>query len=120
MRGERGVALLETLVALTILAAAGVSLAALAAAGARAEAAARLEERATVAANRLLTALSLLNRDELDQRIGAHPVGEFSVEIQRPEPGLYRLAVGLASEPGGAKLVTVVYRVEPGVVRREE
>lgn len=112
-RPDRGVALLEVLVALAILAGAGIALVGLVGAGLRAEREARERERILAAEERLLTALTLLKREELDRRIGRHPLGEFVVDVQRPERTLYRLALVHARFTHVEDLVTVVYRPEP-------
>jgi hypothetical protein len=109
---ERGVALLEVLVALTILAASGLALVGLVSTGLAEERDARVRERTLTTEDRLLAALTLLTRPELDQRLGGHPVGEFVVDIARPEPTLYRLALAQAETPQVEDLVTVVYRPE--------
>ena len=109
----QGIALLEVLVALTILGTTGL---ALAAATSQALATEHLAERAEVellAADRLLSAMTLLNRRDLVMRIGRHQVGDFVVDVQRPEPGLYRLAVADTLPPYTERLVTVVHRPEP-------
>lgn len=113
-RGERGVMLLEALVALLILSVAGVALVGMTGAALRAELEAEKEERTIAQADRVLAAASLLRREELDQRLGSHPVGEFLVLIQRPPPErtLYRIAVAEAGAPDLELLVTVVYRRE--------
>jgi len=111
-RAERGVALLEALVALTILATAGLALVALVGAGLRAERDARERERTIAAEEGVLGAATLLKRTELDQRLGRHDVGEFIVDVQRPERTLYRIAVVQARSPEVEDLVTVVYRRE--------
>ena len=105
--------LLEVLVALVILATAGVALLGLVGAGMRGEQDARERERTLAAEERLLAASTLLKRGELDQRIGRHPVGEFLVDVERPERTLYRIAVLQARSPQAEDLVTVVYRPEP-------
>lgn len=110
--GRRGIALLEALVALTILATAGLSIITLLHQAITAESAARAAETTMGAADRVLVAMTLLNRAELDQRIGMHPVGEFLVAVQRPERSLYRIAIAEAAYPLRELLVTVVYRVE--------
>ncbi len=114
MRHERGVALLEVLAAVAILGVAGLALVELVAGGTRAVAVARERERELADEERLLTAWSLLKREELDQRIGDRLVGPYLVRVQRPERGLYRLAVERQAAPGVEELVTVVYR---GVAR---
>jgi type II secretory pathway pseudopilin PulG len=110
MRDERGVVLLEALVALAILGTAGVALVGLGRAAVEAQRRAAETEVTLAAADRLLTATTLLRRQELDQRLGDHAVGEFVVHIQRPEPALYRLAIAEVNAPETEMLVTVVYR----------
>ncbi|HEV8381580.1 MAG TPA: hypothetical protein VGQ29_08345, partial [Gemmatimonadales bacterium] len=80
--------------------------------GLRAEREARERERILAAEERVLAALTLLNRSELDQRIGRRQIGEFIVDIQRPEPRLYRIALLQQQSPQVEDLVTVVYRRE--------
>ena len=48
----------------------------------------------------------------LEQRIGAHPVGEFAVDIERPEAALFRIALSSLGRPERTLLVTVVYRAQ--------
>ncbi len=110
---SRGVALLEALVALVILTTAGVSLVGLVAAGLQWEHDARDRERVLASEDRVLAAMTLLKRDDLDQRIGRHEIGEFVVAVQRPEPTLYRIAIAQPESPHVEDLVTVVYRREP-------
>ena len=112
-RTERGIALLEALVALAILSGAGLALLELVTGGLRAERDARERERVVAVEERVLTALTLLKREELDRRLGRHPIGELVVDIERPEPTLYRIAVLQAISPETEDLVTVVYRGAP-------
>jgi type II secretory pathway pseudopilin PulG len=112
-RRERGVALLESLVALAVLSAAGIALLELVTAGLRAERDARERERVLAVEERVLAALTLLKRDELDRQLGRYPIGELVADIERPERTLYRIAVLQASSPQVEDLVTVVYRREP-------
>ena len=114
MRDERGVVLLEVLVAVAVLATAGIGLVELVGSGLRAERDARLREATLATEERLLSALTLLNRTELDQRIGRRQIGEFVVDIQRPDPTLYRIALLQERSPYVEDLVTVVYRREEG------
>jgi type II secretory pathway pseudopilin PulG len=109
---ENGVALLETLVALAILSGAGLGLLQLVSAGLGAERGARERERVLAVETRVLAALSLFQRADLDRRLGRHPIGDLIVEVERPEPTLYRIAVAQASSPDIEDLVTVVYRRE--------
>jgi hypothetical protein len=105
--------LLEVLVALVVLATAGIGLVELVGSGLRAERDARLRETMLATEERLLSALTLLNRKELDQRIGRRPIGEFIVDVQRPEGMLYRIALLQEQSQQVEDLVTVVYRAEP-------
>jgi prepilin-type N-terminal cleavage/methylation domain-containing protein len=107
---RRGVALLEVLIAIAILGIAGGAIGALLREAIMAERHARIEERTMAEADRVLTALVLLDRAELDRRIGRHPVGEFSVEVERPRATLYRIAVGRVELPEAPLVVTVAYR----------
>jgi type II secretory pathway pseudopilin PulG len=111
-RTEVGVALLETLVALAILSGAGLALLQLVTAGLAAERDARERERVLAVETRVLAAFTLLQRADLDRRLGRHPTGDLSVEVERPEPTLYRIALAQASAPEVEALVTVVYRPE--------
>jgi len=113
LRSDRGIALLEVLVAVAILSGAGLALLDLVTGGLRAERDARERERILAAEERVLTALTLLKRDELNRRLGRHRIGELIVDIQRPEQTLYRIALTQASSPQVEDLVTVVYRREP-------
>lgn len=106
---RRGAALFEAIVALAIVATAGVSAARFVVEAIHAEAALALRENVLFEADRLLAATSLLRAEELAQRLGAHTVGGFYIEIQRPEPALYRISVGEAQ--GMELLVTVVSRL---------
>jgi type II secretory pathway component PulJ len=115
-RAESGVALLEVLVALVILATAGTALVELVAAGLRSERGGRVREGTIAAEQRVIAAMTLLRREDLDRRLGRRPVGEFFVDVQRPERTLYRIAIAETRAPQVEDLVTVVYRPEaPGV-----
>ena len=112
-RGQRGAALLEAMIALAILATAGLGTVGLIAAGLRSERDAVDRERTVAAADRVLTASTLLLRAELDQRLGDRRVGELIVRVARPEPALYRIAVASVAHPEMELLTTVVYRPVP-------
>jgi type II secretory pathway component PulJ len=104
--------LLEVMVALTILATAGISLATVMSSALENEDRLARREETLANAERVLSASTLLTRIELDLRLGRHVVGEFIVDVQRPEKNLYRLAVLEAGAPDLETLVTVVYRPE--------
>ncbi len=102
--------MLEVLIALTILSIAGIGFVELVGTGLRVERDSRVREQIVGSEDRLLAALTLLKRSELDQRLGRRQIGEFTVDIQRPERTLYRIAVLQAQSPQVEDLVTVVYR----------
>lgn len=107
---ERGVVLLEVLIAVTIVSTVGIaSIAFLVTAQDSYE---RLTSRETEmqAAERVLTATTLLTRSELEQRIGVREVADFVVSVDRPEPSLFRLGVAPAARPAAEVLSTLVYR----------
>lgn len=108
--GVLGYALLDVLAALAVLGGAGLALTASIHEALRAQHAAGREERAFESADRVLAAMTLLAARDLDQRLGARRVGEFVVEVQRPESGLYRIAIADARAPERVMLVTVVGR----------
>jgi type II secretory pathway component PulJ len=110
LRAERGIALLEVLVALTLLAWGGVSLLAVLAALTSDLHRRRMVERQIEAADRVLAAAALLDRRDLDRRIGTQPVGGLLLRVQRPEPNLYRLSVADTLSAEVDLLATVVFR----------
>jgi len=112
LRSDCGIALLEVLVALAILSGAGLALLDFVTAGLRAERDARERERVLAVEERVLTALTLLKREELDRRLGRHPIGQLVADIERPERTLYRIALSQEQSPRVEDLVTVVYRRE--------
>ena len=111
-RAERGVALLEVLAATAILAVAGLALVQLVSGAAQAVVTARAREAELADEERLLAAHALLSRRDLDQRLGVREVGPYLVWVARPEPRLYRIALGRAAAPAVEDLVTVVHRPE--------
>jgi len=110
--GNRGVALLEVIAAVSILGIAGLGLVELVAAGTRAVAEGRARERELADQERLFAAYTLLARPDLDRRIGSRDVGPYVVTVQRPERTLYRIAIGRVTAPGVEDVVTVVHRAE--------
>ncbi len=112
-QNERGIVLLEVMIALAILAVAGASLVGLLGQALREERALHERERTLRVAERVLTATALLSRTDLDRRLGRRPVGDVILDIQRPRPTLYRLAVSEVRSPAVEMLVTVIYRPEP-------
>ncbi|HEU4700013.1 MAG TPA: hypothetical protein VFS40_12595 [Gemmatimonadales bacterium] len=113
---RRGFLLLEVLVALMILATAGLLLVRVVVAAQRSTDTLGSTEREAREAARVLTAMTLLTRTDLDRRLGRHPVRDFVVTVQRPEPALYRIGVAAAAAPERELLVTVVWRPGPAAV----
>jgi hypothetical protein len=109
---ERGIALLEVLVALLILSVAALGFVDLIGAGTRAVTTARARERALADEERLLAAYTLLTHGDLDRRLGRRELGPYLVDVERPERGLYRIALALKESEAVDDLVTIVYRPE--------
>src|ERR1043165_3306649 len=78
LRSERGVVLLEVLVALTVLSIGALALVESVDAGLQAERRDRQREAVLASEERLLSAMTLLRRAELDPRLGRGPSGVFS------------------------------------------
>lgn len=100
--------LLDSLVALAILASAVVSLLGLLVAGAEAVRRASEAERNVAAADRLLAGLSLLTDQEYAARLGRTRLGAYLVDISRPAPRLYRVGVRSVAHPESELLMTLV------------
>ncbi len=107
---RRGVALIEVLIAMAILGGAGLAVVGVVREAIRAQMETNRMEATMKDADRVLSAVSLLRGDELNRAIGRQPVGAFEVTIQRPERGLYRLALAELDAPDRQLLVTVVHR----------
>lgn len=110
MRNERGMTLVEVLVALVILT---VSMTAMLHAVSTAmwqQATTRDREELLARAGRVMSAYALMSRAELDQRIGQQPVRGFRVRVQRPRSQLYRLSLTDSLYPDQELLVTLVFR----------
>lgn len=112
-RGERGAVLLEVVAALAVLSVAGLGLVELVGAHVRAQSLAAERERELWDQERLLTAHALLQAPDLDLRLGSRVTGPYVVTVQRPEPNLYRIAIGRTTNPQVEDLVTVAYRRRP-------
>lgn len=110
LKNERGSVLLEVMIALTLLSVGGISIVSLQSAALRSEVAMAERESTLRKADRVLAALTLLTRNDLDRRLGRHQVGRFVAEVRRPEPGLYRIAMLESERATGELLVTVVHR----------
>lgn len=106
-----GFSLLEVVIALSVLAIAGLGLVELVAQAIRSGHHALTLERVTTDQDRLLAAWTLLDRRDLESRAGSHVVGPYVVRVTRLDWSLYRIDVGaIQSVPD---LTTVVYRPGP-------
>ena len=109
MRARPGFVLMETVVALAILAIVGAALL-----GVAAESLSRLEharrrERELLRANNLISAVSLWSREDLDRRLGKRRQGSWFLEIQRTSARLYEASIRDAAT-GEVLLATALYR----------
>lgn len=112
-RGRAGVALLEAIIALAVLGSAGLSLIAILRQAVMAQVGSQQAEQVLMNADRVLAATTLLTRVDLERRIGTRKVGEFRIEVSRPEPTLFRIALTEVRAPDRLLLVTVIHR--PGL-----
>jgi len=110
--GTRGVALLEVLVALTIFGIAALSTLERLAQLSETQRQSQAREAALADQDRLMTAMSLLTREDLDLRLGRRIVGSLVIEVQRPRATLYRVEVG-REDATLPDLTTLLYRPEP-------
>jgi hypothetical protein len=106
----RGAALLEVLAAVAIMGFAGTALLEVTTSQTRAAAESRKRNTELQDEERLLTGYALLTRVDLERRLGSVAVGPYHVEVQRPEPALFRLSISRSSTPAVEDLVTVVFR----------
>ena len=104
-----GAALLEVMVALAILAVAGVTAVAATGESVRAAARVRESEREIREASAFLEAVALWPREDLDRRLGDRAQGRWRLRISRPSPTVYEIA--LADSAGSDVLLeTALYR----------
>jgi type II secretory pathway pseudopilin PulG len=109
---RRGMALLEAIVALTILAVGATTMVALAAASLGAVSRANDADAETRRADALLEAVSLWPRADLDRHLGDRMEGPWDLRVDRPSPTLY--VVALRDTTNHAVLLsTSLYRAEP-------
>lgn len=110
---RRGAALLEVMIALAILAIAGLSL--VAAVNENLSSIVRVRERdhALARANAFMSTVSLWPSEDLDRRLGWRTQGEWRLRIDRPVPVLYEIT--LADSTGRHTLLkTILYRPDIG------
>lgn len=106
-----GAALLEVIVALTILVTAGAAAVATTVEATTVVRRAASAEFRTRDASAFLTAVALWPRAELDRRLGEHAQGPWRLMIERPARTLY--IVTLADSAGGSPLLrTALFRAD--------
>jgi prepilin-type N-terminal cleavage/methylation domain-containing protein len=110
MRRNRGVALLEVLIALTIVSVTGLSVVGALHDAMIAEQVLAVREREMARADQLLSAYALLDRRDLEQRIGSQVDGACLIRVQRPTATLFRVSVADTAAPDVEVLVTVLHR----------
>jgi type II secretory pathway pseudopilin PulG len=110
MRGsESGAALLETIVAVAILATAGTAAVAMASEAARAVERARDMDRRVREASAFVDAVALWPRADLDRRLGERRQGRWHLRLDRPSDELY--TVVLVDSISGAEILrTALFR----------
>ncbi len=67
-------------------------------------------ERELAVVERLMVAHALLDRRDLDLRLGDRTVGDFTVTVQRPTQELYRISVTRGATDRDPDLETLVHR----------
>ena len=112
-----GAALLEVLVALTVLGTAAASIVVATSEAARAIERAREADASLRAANDFMDIVALWTRDDLDRRLGDRPQGPWRLRVGRPRPGLYTISLADSSDKR-ALLTTSLYRPLPPDVSR--
>jgi type II secretory pathway pseudopilin PulG len=105
---EAGAALLEVIVAVSILATAGTAAVAMTSESARAVERARDADRRAREAGAFMEAVALWPRADLDRRLGEREQGPWRLTIQRPDPELY--TVSLVDSSGTELLRTALFR----------
>lgn len=112
--GRSGAVLLEAIVAMTIVLVAGTAGVTLVAESAGAVRRAREADAEARAASRLMDAVSLWTRDDLDRRLGSRPQGSWRLVIDRPAPELYDLAL---TDSAGRRIILRTSLFRPDTVR---
>lgn len=102
--------LLEVLVALLIVSIMGVAVVGLLSTTVRAADRMSRDEDRMLSAHRVLLQYTLMSERELAQRIGTRQVGDARIEVTRPRPAVYRIAVADTTAGFPELLVTLLYR----------
>jgi len=108
-RGKTGAVLLEVLVAMTILAVAGMALLSGSSQAAQSLSMAREREREMRDASAFLDAVSLWTRADLDRHLGTRPQGPWRMHVARPTVSIYEVTI-TDSATSAPLLRTSIYR----------
>lgn len=111
-RSRRGVALIEVMIAITVLTIAGLSLSVWARQMTLTEARSIAREATLRAASEYLDRIAMWPREDLDRHFGTHLEGPWRIRIERVGASAYE--IGLASDSGVELLHTRVYRPQTG------
>ena len=109
-RVRTGVAIIEVMVAMTILATAGVALLSMARSHLAGVALAESRDAESRRVNALMVAASLWSPSDLDRHLGQRRQGPWTMIVDRAHPSLYRVAI--ADSTGAVLLDTWLYRPE--------
>lgn len=110
MRGERGSALLEVVVATLVLAVSGLAATVSVSEAMRASERARLADEEARRADAFLDAVSLWPREDLDRRLGDRAQGPWRLRIDRPDPELYLVVLMDSTAARHELLRTALFR----------
>ncbi len=118
MMRRRGVAVLEAIVAITILAVVGTSVSSLVLQASEGMVRQRAREALIRSADAALTAHALLDRRDLDLRLGTRSIGALEAYVSRPEPDLYRVSIVDSAARTRELLATLLFRHKLPTARR--
>jgi len=117
MRARRGAILLEAIVAVTILAIAGLAGVAFVSDASASVQRARTRDRAVRDASAFMDAVSLWPRADLDRHLGSRPQGVWRLTVNRPTPTLYVLLIADSTGTDELLRTTVFRRLDSDVTR---
>jgi type II secretory pathway pseudopilin PulG len=110
--GAAGAALLEAIIALTLVAVAGTAAVTMVSQALAAVQAAREADRELRRASAFFDAVSLWTREDLDLRLGSRPQGPWRLRVDRPERTLYVVSLTDSAETREI-LRTSLFRPDP-------
>jgi type II secretory pathway pseudopilin PulG len=110
--GRSGAVLLEVIIAMTIFSVASAVTLIRASQARHSVLLARASEDRLIVASAFMDHVVLWPREDLDRHLGTHPQGEWWLDIERPVPQLYSIAL-LDGHSHQRLLDTIVYRALP-------